>query len=528
MKRFLKGLSFAGVAALVLTISACDLTELNENPNDPTTVTTPSLLTNAQNYLATTYWQDYAGGFWVRYAQYWTTNQYTDADRFDFPTARGPSNNNNWNRFYLALNDLQEIVRLNRETPGETQALGAPANQIAIAKIMQAFTWQMMTDMWGPIPFEDALQGRSDATPDSVAFTPSYSSQETIYRSLLDSLTSASEMIVEGEPALASADIVYGGDMSKWKKLANSLKMRVAIRMADVAPEAASQAINEAIAAGVFTSNADNALIPFSGSPPYRNPFYINYEVDGRDDWAIPESFLGVMNDREDPRRTAYFTDAEPAASGNQFNAFPYGLTEASAQALWQSGNFSRPNPRVRGEAGAPAFVMFYDEVLFIKAEAAQRGWISDDPASLYRDAITASLDRWGVDGASDYISRVPYDNSNDWAPEDDEWNSEGDWRHTLGIQKWIALYLQGIQGWAEWRRLDFQEVLQVPPPETTGGETPGQELFNCDFPLRMVYPTDEATLNPASRQAAVDDFLGGTDDQGAALWWDVMTPTCD
>ncbi len=529
MQRFVKSLAFAGVAALVFVFSACDLTSLNENPNQPSDVTTASLLTNAQNDLATIYWDDYAGAFWVRYAQYWTTNQYTDADRFRFPSARAGSNDANWEDFYLVLNDLQEVIRLSRESPGEVEPYGPPSNQIAMAKILQAFAWQMMTDMWGPIPFEEALQGRSDAVPDSVRFSPSYTSQATIYRSLLDSLTTASEMIDPAASTLASNDLIYGGDMSKWQRLANALKMRVAIRMADQLPDEAETAINDAMAAGTFQSNEDNAVIPFSGSPPYQNPFYENYEVAGRDDWAIPESILGLMNEVEDPRRDAYFTDAEPETPGNQFNAFPYGLTEGEAQSLWQAGDFSRPSERVRGDASSPAFVMFYDEVLFIQAEAAQRGYISGDPAQLYREAITASQQRWDVTDQSaidDYIDRVPYDNSNGWAPAPA--GTESTWEHTLGIQKWIALYLQGIQGWSEWRRLDFQEALQVPPPESPGNPTPGQELFSCDFPLRMEYPPAEATLNPEARQNAVDEFLGGTDDQGAALWWDTYTPTCN
>ena len=529
MKRFLKGFSVVGLGALMLALGACDLTELNENPNEPTTVTTESLLANAQNDLATIYWDDYAGAFWVRYAQYWTTNQYTDSDRWAFPTRRAGANDANWEDFYLVLNDLQEVIRKSRETPGDVEGFGPPENQIAIAKIMQAFTFHMMTDMWGPIPYAEALKGRTQGN-----FNPSYTSQEQIYQGLIDSLTTASQMIDASQPTLEGGDVVYGGDMSKWKKLANSLKMRVAIRMADVAPTKASTAISEAISAGVFESNADNAAIPFSSSPPYQNPFFENYEVAGRDDWAATATMLDVMNPTEDPRRDSYFADANPNEPGAQYNGFPYGLPGGEAQALFTSADnfFSRPSERVRGDASAPAFIMFYDEVLFTKAEAAQRnmtqpnfsvGNISGNPESLYRDAIEASLRRWGVTDQSEidsYIDAVPYDNSNSWAPEGPPGAT---WEHTLGIQKWIALYMQGIQGWAEWRRLDFQELLAIPPGN------PGQEMFNCDFPLRMSYPTAETTLNPEARQTAVDEYLGGTDHQGLpGLWWDVDTPGCN
>ena len=521
MIRFLKTLSLAGLAALVFTLGGCDMTSLNDNPNQPSTATTPNLLTNAQIDLADTYWTDYAGAFWVRYAQYWTTNQYTDTDRFRFPTRRSGSNNANWEDFYLVLNDLQEIKRINREDPQATASFGSSENQIAIAHIMQAFTLQMMTDMWGPIPLEEALQGRTSGN-----FAPAYSSQQAVYTAMIDSLSAASSMIDTGTSALSSGDLVYGGDMAQWKKLANALKMRVAMRMSDRMPSEAATAINEAIAAGGFASNDDNALIPFNISPPYQNPFYENYEVDGRDDWTIPQSILGVMNETEDPRRAAYFTDADPDQAGNQFIGFPYGLPGGEAQQLFTSESFSRPGLGIR-QSDSPAIMMLYDEVLFIKAEAALRSDmnvpnISQSGQQLYRDAIRASMNRWGVTDASaisDFLSQV-------------EMPTASNYRQVLGTQKWVAQYLQGMQGWSTWRRMDFEGVFQVPPPETAGDPNPGQNLFGCDIAVRMSYPNDEATLNEENLNSAINNLLGGDgaseDNQGVPLWWDTQAPVCN
>lgn len=511
MKRFFKSLTLAGLAVLVLVLNGCDLTELNDNPNQPATATTPNLLTNAQIDLADIYWDDYAGGFWIRYAQYWTTNQYTDADRYGFPGRRPGANNDNWGDSYLVLNDLQEIIRINRNSPQAASAFGPNANQIAIAKILQAWTFQVMTDIWGPIPFTEALKGRTGGN-----FTPQYSGQQEVYTSLLDSLTAASQMIDTSAPTLASGDLVYGGDMSKWKKFANALKMRIAIRMSDQMPDVAATAINEAIAAGAFDSNSDNAFIPFNTSPPYQNPFYENYEVDGRDDWTIPQSILGVMNDTEDPRRAAYFTDAKPDVSGDQFIGFPYGLPGGEAQQLFTSEDFSRPGLRLR-QADAPAFLMLYDEVLFIKAEAALRSDlnvpnITQSGQQLYRDAIRASMEYWDVTNETainNFLSRV-------------EMPTPSNYEQVLGTQKWVALYMQGVQGWSEWRRLDFEGVLQVPKGN------PGQSAFGCDIAVRMSYPTDESTLNDKNLQAAINNMLGGADNQGTTVWWDVEAPVCN
>ena len=506
MKRFLQHTTIAGLAALVFLLGGCDLTELNENPNQPTSATTSKLLTNTQTDLADTYWDDYPGSFWVRYAQYWTTNQYTEADRYQFPSRRAGSNNANWANFYLVLNDLQEIIRINRDSPGPASAFGPNENQIAIATIMQVFTYQIMTDMWGPIPFTAALQGREGN------FSPEYTAQEEIYPALIDSLTEASNMIDTSTPTLAGGDLIYGGDMSKWKKFANALKMRVAIRMSDAMPQAAATAINEAIAAGTFESNADNALYAFNTSPPYQNPFYENYEVSGRDDWAAPEPILDVMNENNDPRRSAYFTDAgDPATPGPDYNGLPYGLPGSEAFPLFTDPDsyISRPGTRVR-QADSPMILMLYDEVQFIKAEAALRSDlnvpnITESAEQLYEDAIRASMNYWGVtDEAeiSDYIAQV-------------ETPTASNYRQVLGTQKWLAQYMQGMQGWSTFRRLDFEGVLQVPQGN------PGQALFGRDFPTRMSYPTDEATTNQENLNAAISQ-LGGTDNQGVKLWWDV------
>lgn len=517
MKRVLQTFAIVSLVAVGLTVGGCDITELNENPNAPVSADPDELLTQAEQDLADVIWNDYSVGFWKRYAQYLTTNQYTDADRFEFASRRAGANNANWADLYFVLNDLQQIVRLNRQSPGEVSGFGPNANQIAIAKILQAYTFQWMTDVWGPIPFTEALQGRGQGN-----FAPSYTGQQQVYTALIDTLTAASQMIEPSAPALGSGDLIYGGDMSKWKKFANALKMRVAMRMSDQMPDAAATAIDEAIQAGAFEDNTDSALIPFGSSSPYQNPLWAQYAVEGRDDWAAPRALVSVMNETEDPRRRAFFDDADADSSGNQFNGFPYGLSQGDAQSLFTNPNrdFSRPGPRVRGSATEPAILMLHDEVLFIKAEAALRSdmtvsSISQSPEQLYREAITASMRHWTgqvVPAATDaeintFFSQIEMPGSGNFDIEQD-----------LGVQKWIALYQQGVQGWSTWRRFDFQGVLQVPPGN------PGQALFGREIAVRMAYPTDEATLNGENLTAAVNNMLGGggaEDTQGALLWWD-------
>lgn len=506
MKRLTKSILTIGLVAVVLALGGCDLTDMNSNPNQATDAKPGELMTNAQLDFADLYWRDYAGAYWMRYAQHLATNQYTTADRFGFPGSRISSNNFNFNQAYLVLNDLEEIVRQNQNSPGDTQGFGPPANQIAMAKIMQAFIFQYLTDQYGPVPFTDALKGQTEEN-----FAPSYTSQEDIYNGLLTMLTDASNNIQPGQSTLSTGDLIYGGDMAKWKKFANALKMRVALRMSDQNPSQATSAIQEAMNAGTFTDNEDNALLPFTASPPYQNPLYGNYNS-GRDDWAAPQALTSVMNNTQDPRRPAFFQDGDQDPSnGHQANGFPYGLPQEEAQALFTdpSKNFSRPAEGVRSP-DSPGILMLYDEVAFIQAEAAHRGWISGNADQFYRDAITASMNFWGVTDQSvinGFINRVDLPSSGNFDVAQD-----------LGVQKWIAQYLQGIQAWSTWRRLDFQGVLQVPPGD------PGTSAFGKQIAVRMSYPSDEETLNGENLDSAIENMLGGsgaTDNQGALLWWD-------
>lgn len=508
MKRYLFRLTLPGALAVLILISACDdLTGLNENPNQPTEATIPYLFTNALNAaqqgrtgIASNYWDDFnLGYFGNMYSQYWSLNQYTAESRYAFPTARSGVLNNMWEDYYLALNDLQEIINISREDPERASAFGDPGNQIAMARILQVWTHQVMTDIWGPIPFEEALGGVENPSP-------AYTAQSEIYPAMLDSLDAAIALIDPSGTAIASGDIIYGGDMSRWLRFGNALRMRVAIRMADRNDELggiAAEAFQEAVSSGAFDSNADNALVPFLDSSPYQNPLYVNNVVDGRDDWAVSEPLVSTMQADDDPRLPIF---AQTAPDG-EFVGFPYGMAEGAAQALYSTGSFSRPSDRVYATATAPAILMLYDEVLFMMAEAAQRGWIAGDPAQFYRDAIRASMEYWGVtdQAATDaYIGQNPYD--------------AGNWRQSIGEQKWLALYMQGVQGWSEWRRLDFEGVL-VPP---VAGPIPN---FGLPVAVRLTYPDDEHTLNSTNVQQAIDEFLGGADTQGVRLWWDVAPP---
>lgn len=485
---------------LIFFASSCKetLSDVNTNQNDPTKAATSFLMTNVQKDLADNYWGEFPLGYFGNlYSQYWSENQYTEESRYQY---RSGVVNNIWDVYYESLNDLKEIIQINQNNPNAAAAYGNNANQIAAAKILKVWTYQTLTDIWGSIPYNESLKGAANSTP-------AYDSQQEIYAALIDTLKMASQAINVDEPVFNSGDILFNGNAKKWKKFANSLIMRLAIREADAAPDEAQKAFKFAYNNGnskAMTSNADNALFGYKRSAPNNNP--INQAYKTRDDFGVSKTLLSFMNNNNDPRRGAYADPADAKKDGTggtpgNFIGFPYGMDGSQAKSFRVNNNYSRPSIRVR-QATAPAIFMTYSEVLFNEAEAAQRGWISANPAQLYKEAIQASMDYWGVDSgeAQDYISNHPYQPNN--------------WRKNLGRQKWVALYMQGIQGWSVARRLNID--ILIPP---VGGKL--GVSFDKDVAVRYPYPTQEHQLNQKNVKEAISNQNFSEDDQGQLLWWD-------
>ena len=488
----------------LIALSACDkgFEELNIDPNQPSEVPVGFLLTSTEKSAMDDIWDQWQNGrFGMLYAQYWAQNEYTDEDRY---VLRQGSNNNFWSFWYAGHNttggsqisgggieNLQTIIdQLNKRLEDgvvSTENLPVVNNQLAIARVLKAYMFQVLTDIYGDVPYSEAFMG-------SENFSPAYDPQESIYLDLLKELKEADAQLTPGSASYGSADIIYNGDVAQWKKFTNSLRLRVAIRMADIKGDEAEAAIKEAIASGVFTSNDDNALLNYLPSPPNNNP--LNEARKSRPDFAVSKTLTDLMNDMNDPRLSQF---AAPAQATGLYEGIPYGLTRGNAAAI-PIPAVSQPNPATY-DPEAPGIFMDYAEVLFIQAEAAQRGFISDNAAQLYRSAIAASMQQWGVEdqAAAAYIASVPYDPAK--------------WNVSLGIQKWLSLYMQGIQGWTEYRRLDFG-VLRLPANGIGPGATTNA------VPVRYTYPTDEQNLNNEHYQQAVANQ--GPDRLDTKLWWDV------
>lgn len=509
---------------------------INTDPYSPAKIPPQYLLTSAEKVLMAFLWDEWWNGrFGNLYAQYFSQTSYTDESRY---SPRDGVLNNYWVYFYAGrdaavdgtlngggMEDLQRIIELNTdpETAGEASASGNNNNQIAIAHILKVWMFQILTDTWGDIPYTEALLGKEYEQP-------AYSLQENIYDGLFEELNNAISIMDMQSTNAIQGDMIYGGDMMKWKKFANSLKMRLGMRLSNVDAAKAQAKIAEAFP-GAFTSNADNAHFPFLSGVPNNNPLNENQKT--RQDFGVAKTLMDHMLTLEDPRVGFY---ANKSVANQDFVGFPYGMSNDEATPL-SNDDFSMPGNIVYAPT-APGFYMNYDEVLFIMAEAAYRYGIGDKTAQeYYEDAIAASMEMWNmlrdntptswyrIDDASTLERTLPDPITEQMISEyllgegvawDDAKALE-----LIGTQKYIALFPQGLQGWFEWRRLDHPKLLE--PGETVSG--PGYEytfspLQGSAIPRRMYYPSNEQSRNQASYEAAVASQ--GPDVFSTNVWWDV------
>ncbi|MEX0647636.1 MAG: SusD/RagB family nutrient-binding outer membrane lipoprotein [Balneolaceae bacterium] len=465
----------------VLLLGCGDFGDLNVDQNRPSEARTDLLLTSAQQDMSDVV----AATTPVIWVQYIAETQYTDVSQysntsFDFnPWYTGP------------LQDLQRIIDLNtdEETREDALAGGSNDNQIAVARILQAYFFHMMTDRWGAIPYSDALQGREN-------FSPEYDQQEDIYADLINELNEAVAQMDDGEGV--NGDILFDGDMERWAEFANSLRARVALRMSDVNAGLAESEFADAVASGLIT---EDVMFPYLAEAANENPWFTRFRT--RTDYAISDAMADYMIELEDYRITQYadpapdLDESDGMVTFDEINGMPYGAENAGDIT---NASISFPGQAIRGQ-GSPLPIITLAELNFSQAEAVERGWIPGDAEEFYLAGIEASWNQWNV---------YNEDNFNDYISNPEVEYGTADWQERIGNQKWIALFPLGYEAWAEWRRLDYPELEPHPFALNPSGE----------IPVRHVYPSTEAQLNTSNYEAAVAEQ--GPDTPDTNLWWDV------
>ena len=464
---------------LLFAVTSCkkELVRINKNPNEVENPQPDYLLGAAEKNGADVYWgqsSNFASSELI--AQHWAMIQYTDPDRYIF---NGNSFSTLWTTIYSStLTDIKVMMDLGEKQDNK--------NYVGVGHVLRAWNFQLLTDAFGNIPYSQAGQIEQS----SVAI---YDPQKDVYAGLLKELdTALTDLDPAGTPI--EGDLIYNNDINNWRRFANSLKLRIALRIADADPALAKTTVQEVLTNKELISSNDQTAAFIYGASPNWNPVAANFST--RNDYRISKTIVDKLYALNDPRLSVYASLPENPEI-TKYVGVPNGLTTSDANSLGLA-NTSKPGSYFLADK-APAVIESYSEVLFLRSEAAARGLSSEDAPSLYKQAITASLNQYGITDATQitaYLNQpsVKYDAQN--------------YKKSIGVQKWIALFGQGLEAFAEWRRLDYPVLTAA-----VSGK------YGKNIPVRFIYPSTEQTLNRKAYKAAV--AAQGTDDLFTKLWFD-------
>lgn len=485
MRRILTSFRYkALMATFLLGTAACtgDFDEINTNPNSPTVATPDLFLPHGIQSAVDAYWGGSLGmDIGDLISQYWARIQYTDIDQYT--VTNDVYGTASWQVFYIeSLPDYQRILKLGTET-------GNP-NYQAVAMILRSWVFCLLTDIYGDIPYSDAIKGLEGT------LQPKYDAQKDVYAGIVAELKAANSMLVLNDNSKAIAgDVLLGNDLTKWKKFANSLSLRVLNRMLNKAdaPIDVKAEINRILSDPatypILASNADNVQLNYINVTNNNNP--INQNRKTRDDHRVSATLVNKLKALSDPRLAVY---ANKPVDGGDYKGVPNGLSNADANALGLSKTSKVGDFFV--SPTAPGVIMSYAELLFIKAEFAYKGiTAAGDVAADYTNAIKASFTQYGLTAPADYLTANAL--------------QSGDAGYTqIMEQKWIALYGEGIEAWTEYRRTGIPAL------------TPAVINTNAGIiPTRLPYPGSEESLNTVNFKEALTR-QGGQNDMKMKLWF--------
>lgn len=517
-----RGVRLAALGAvLALGAAACDadkLTRVNEDPNNPTSAPPQAVFTYATRIAMQRWYGSNPTNMRgpVLTAQHLAQVQYPDEDQY--VRLSGEVTDGSFiNTYAQELKNFQAVIDAGK---ADTKPLlwGPP-------QIMRSLIFGYITDVWGDVPYSQALKG--DAAEANIQ--PAYDAQKDIYTGLFRDLGEAVTAIAGGTgQTLGAADPIFAGNSLRWQRLGNSLRARHAMRLANVDATTARAELTAAIAApgGLMQSNADNAQMNWPGDGIYDNPWAVNNRT--RDDHRLSDRLLNEMLPVNDPRVPVY---AQPTlASSTTYAGMPNALTASAA------GNYSLTSSRpgrvfystnrfcagCTGLTGQrfPSFIMTYAEVSFILAEARERGWITtSSAAAYYEQGIRASMAQWGVTDAAAinaYLARsgVAFSlsgGSGNLTPLARMAVVDGGATtglQKIALQKWIALFTDGVSAWAEWRRTCVPATVKPGPAAVIG-----------TVPRRYQYSSREKSVNTANVDAAI--ARQGPDEFTTRMYWD-------
>ena len=474
--------------------------EYNTDTKNPSVVPGEPLFSNAEKTLSDQISStNVNNNVWKLFAQYWTETTYLDEANYDIVNrtiadwtflyyyAGGVSNDG-------VLMDLKRSKELiSAQIPLNDADKVVQQNKLYIIDLLQAYSYQRLVDIFGDVPYSEAL--------DINNISPKYDDAFTIYKDLISRVDADIAGLDDSEGSFGSADLYYNGDIAAWKKFAYTLKVKLGITLADADP-ALAQSIVEASYDKAFTSSDDDCLMPYLTNTPNTNTLYEDLVLSGRHDFVAANTIVDIMNNMSDPRLPLYFTQVDTSTEKGVEKLVYLGGTYGENSPF---DSYSGPSAKLL-DPTFPGIIMTYDELQFYLAEAAARGWSVGKTAKEYYDeGITNSIEWWGgtAADATTYLARADVDYDTAVA------NAAGGWKEVIGTQAWLAAYTRGFLGWTEWRRLDYP-ALNMPPSPPSGVTS---------VPTRFTYPVNEQTLNKTNYTAAAS-AIGG-DKLTTKIFWD-------
>lgn len=538
---------FAACSLFLFSFAACDLTELNENPNEPTadvdynlndarlaSTLRPGIPMEGddeqriKSLMLDFFAQMLDGGNW-------TTKHYLM--------------NEDWNqRMYRRIQS--NISSLNIVIRNLSDREDYFANAIAIAKIWRVYVQASGVDYFGPIPF---------ASYKVIEDNPPYMSVQDSYNEFFTELEEAVALLdSDGEAPIfndAASDIIFKNDKAKWRKFANSLRLRLAMHLSEVDPSKCSAEVAKALASGVMESADDNAYLPPKANGDWGQDYnYTMFQISWGGALVMTSSFeklvtgiggidfpTNLTNKRAgltgtptplssvhpakaDPRAPVMF---DPAYENGDWKGLPYGLPTT----LGNTGEYRQvfyPELGILIQGGAPYKsrpydVMLFEEICFLKAEAALRGFAAGDAKAEYEKGVRASFATWGVSGQADtYLASTEKNQAGTSANFDDQAGAGNTALEKIITQKYLALFPDmAMEAWNDKRRLNL--------PRMDVGLERDQLLYNAsnknikdptNFIKRVQYPQQEAQINKTEYDKGVQ-MLGGPDNVTTPIWWD-------
>ena len=496
-----------------LFATSCDqgFDEVNTNKVDPTSLA-PSLVLN-KAIISTTYLDGFGTLGMLTYnfgiVQQIITPYGSSLSGGNYNQINNSNTPLVWVNFYRnVIKQLVSVIDQTKDDPLQSNIYHA-------ARIWRAYSFMILTDTYGDIPYFEAGQGYTNEI-----ITPKYDPQEAIYKDILKELDEASAALDPAQAAVVT-DILYGGNVARWKKLGYSLMLRAGMRLTKVSPDLAKTYVQKAVAGGVFQSNADNSVIRHTAI--YNNYIANHLAAREKTNFYLTAPFVNYLKANNDPRLPVFAVRYVGAKGGTEQVAarassapavqigMPMGYNDVTITSTLQANgvaslwDYSQVNLSTVLKLDAPEFHVTYAETLLLMAEAAHRGWISGSAADFYARGIRANMEQMALYDASATIKEadiVAYLAAHPLVA--------GKELELINTQYWVATFLDGNESWANFRRSGFPALQKNPYP---GSEIKG------DFIRRLPYPDSEIVVNSGNLNEAIT--RQGANNLDTRMWWD-------